>query len=208
MKKWFLFLLLLVCYTLNNSTVKADTNYKAFEEIELKTGKFLHDYSKSELKTYMKKVEKRKFIGWRIYEVHSNLPVSYKTETLFSYFNDGTTPITYDYSVKRKSSSSISLSSTGSIGLDLSGTVDKFKGGLNSSLKITNTEKIDEDFQEDFKTKVIVDPGTMLNLYILGEGTITNGVACYFFFWIKGSKGGYEIFTKTTQYYRLEKIRV
>ncbi len=208
MKKWFLFLFVVAYFTLNNSVIKADSNYKAFEEIELKSGKFLKDYTKSEMKTYMKKVEKRKFWGWRVHEVYSDLPVSYKTETLFSYFNDGTTPITYDYSIKKKNSSSISLSSTGSIGLDLSGTVEKFKGGLNSSLKITETEKIDEDFTEEFKTKVIVDPGTMLNLYILGEGKISNGVACNFYFWIKSSKGGYEVFIKTTQYYRLEKIRV
>lgn len=208
MKKWFLFLLVLLCITVNNSTLKADSDYKAYQEIELESGKFLSEYTEKEFKEYYKKVNKRKFFGWRVYEVHKDKKVTYKTETLFSYYNDGTTPIEYTYKRTKKESHSQSLSSTGSIGIDASGSVAKFKGGLSASLKITETEKYDASNQEETTYKASIDPGTMLNLYIAGEGKISNGVACKYVFWIRNKRGGYEVFTITTQYYRLEKIKI
>ena len=53
-----------------------------------------------------------------------------------------------------------------------------------------------------------VDPGTQANLYTYGEGKISNGVASRYFFWILLDKGGYEVFSVTTQYYRLEKTTI
>lgn len=208
MKKWFLFLLFLVFLTVNKSLIKANSDYKSYQEIDIKGGSFLSDYKDSELKKHYKKVNKRKFWGWRVNEVYADLKVDYKTETLFSYYNDGTTPFNYDYLYKKKESSSLSLSSTGSIKIDASGAIQKFKGGLNSSLSVTNTHKRSKDETEEFKVKVIVDPGTMLNLYVLGEGKITNGVAANYVCWIRTQRGGYEIFTVTTQYYKMEKIRI
>ena len=61
MKKWFLFLLVLLCMTVNNSTLKADSDYKAYQEIELESGKFLSEYTEKEFKEYYKKVNKRRF---------------------------------------------------------------------------------------------------------------------------------------------------
>ncbi|NLN51049.1 MAG: hypothetical protein GX149_05460 [Acholeplasmataceae bacterium] len=208
MKKWFLFLFIVICFTVSKSVVYADSNYKAFEDIELQSGKFLSEYSKSDYQTYYKKVNKRKFLGWRIYQVTDEAKVTYKTETLFSYYNDGYTPIEYNYEMKKKSTKSISLSATGSIDVKLSGTVEKFKGGLDQSLKITSAYKSESETQENIKLKISIDPGTMLNLYITGEGHISNGVAAHYIFWITHYKGGYEVFVVTTQYYRLEKVRV
>lgn len=208
MKKWFLFLLLLICLTIKNSTIKANSDYKSYQEIEVKGGVFLSDYKESDFKKHYKKVDKRKFWGWRINEVYTDLKVDYKTETLFSYYNDGTTPFNYDYSYKKNESSSLSLSSTGSIKIDASGSIQKFKGGLNSSLSVTSTKKRSKDETEEFKVKVTVDPGTMLNLYILGEGKLTNGVAANYFCWLRTQRGGFEVFTVTTQYYKMEKIKI
>ena len=157
---------------------------------------------------YYKKVSKRRFYGWRIYKVNTDVRVRYKTETLFSYFNDGDSPIKYTYQMKKKDVKQQSLSSTGSIGVSVSGSVDKFKAGLDESLKITQTSSHTKEMQEDFKLELQVDPGTMLNLYIMGEGKISNGVAAFYVFWLRNMRGGYEVFTITTQYYRLEKVRI
>lgn len=208
MKKWFLFLLILVFITIDKSTLKADSDYKAYQEITIFGGKFLSEYTNSEFKSYYKKVNKRKFWGWRVYEVNKDRPVVYKAETMFSYFNDGDSPIEYTYKHVKKDSKTRSLSATGSISVDVSGTVEKFKGGLNTSLKLTDTTKIDTSEQEETSLKTKIDPGTMLNLYIAGEGKISNGVACNYIFWIRREKGGYEVFTLTTQYYRLEKVKI
>ena len=42
----------------------------------------------------------------------------------------------------------------------------------------------------------------------MGEGLISNGVAANYLFWIRTAKGGYEVFTVTTQYYRLEMVKI
>lgn len=208
MKKWFLFLMLVLTFTIKESVVKADADYKSYEEITIYGGKFLSDFTDSELKKEYKKVDKRKFWGWRINEVNKDCKVVYKTETLFSYLNDGYSPINYEYSTKSKRTKSVSLSSTGTISIDLSGTVEKFKGGLSTSLKIVETEKEDFENIEETKLKTSVDPGTMLNLFIMGEGKITNGVAVNYRFWLKRYRGGFEVFTVTTQNFRLEKVKV
>lgn len=207
MKKIFLVLLFVFMFSFKVD-VKADSNYKSYESLTLDSGKLLSEYTSGEFKTYYKKVGKRRFYGWRIHKVNTDVKVRYKTETLFSYFNDGDTPIKYTYQMKKKDVKQQSLSSTGSISVSVGGTVDKFKAGLDESLKITQTSSHTKEMQEDFKLELQVDPGTMLNLYIMGEGKITNGVAAYYVFWLRNMRGGFEVFTITTQYYRLEKVRI
>ena len=208
MKKWFLFLFSVIGLTLSNTIIKADSNYKAYEELNLESGKLLSEFTSSDFTKHYKKVTKRKFYGWRINQVNTNIKVTYKTETLFSYYNDGYSEIEYTYEQTKKNTKTRSLSSTGSIGVNVSGTVDKFKGGLDGSLKITDSDTTTDLIEENYKLKVSVEPGTMLNLYIYGEGLISNGVAANYLFWIRTAKGGYEVFTVTTQYYRLEMVKI
>ncbi len=209
MKKWFLFLFILTLYTLKNSLeVKANSDYLAFEEIEIKNGEFLKDISKKELDKHYKKISKRQFYGWKTHNINVDKKVTYKTETLFSYHNDGTTPIKYSYSMKKKEVETRSLSSSGDIKVKVSGKMQKFDGNLDSQLKLSNTSTKSREVQEEYKIDLNVDPGTKLNLYIYGEGKITNGVAIHYMFWLVYKKGGYEVFTITTQYYRLEKVQI
>ncbi|MDY0209961.1 MAG: hypothetical protein RBQ91_00960 [Acholeplasma sp.] len=208
MKKWVLLVVVLLLITSRGVSLHADTDYQSFESIEITDGKFLKDYTKSEYKNYYKKVVKRRFAGWNVNIVHEDLKVTYKTETIFSYYNDGLTAIDYEYKFEGTKTTSRSITSSGQIGINASGTVKKFKGGLDASLKITSTEEESEKENETWKIKMQIDPGTMANLYIHGEGKITNGVAARYLFWFLLEKGGFEIFTVTTQYYRLEKVQV
>ncbi len=208
MKKWFLLLFVVAFFTIKRSVIKADSNYKAFQEMTIYDGVFLSDYTESDYKKYYKNVNKRRFFGWRVYPVTKSAKVKYKTETIFSYYNDGYTPIEYSYEMKKKNTKTRSLTSTGSIDVKTSATIDKFKGGLDESLKITSSSSESSETQENFKLKITIDPGTMLNLYITGEGHISNGVAANYIFWICRYKGGYEVFVVTTQYYRLEKTKI
>jgi len=208
MKKLMILLLFLVMFSIKNIDVKADSDYQAFESIEIYEGKFLKDYTKSEYKSYYKKVSKRKFAGWRINVVHEDLKVVYKTETIFSYYNDGTTSIKYEYKFEGTNTSSRSITSTGEIGINVTGPIKQFKGGLDAKLKITSTYETTNKETETFKMQMEIDPQTMTNLYIHGEGLITNGVACRYFMWIPFEKGGFEVFVITTQYYRMEKVKI
>ena len=188
--------------------VYADTAYHSFETLELTEGYLLSDYTNDDYSTFYKHVNKRKFAGWRVYTVHDDIKVSYITETLFSYYNDGYTPIEYSFELKSSSTTKISLSATGSIGLNNTKSTKGFKNNLEGELKLSSeyTQTIEEDmsYTIDFE----VDPGTQVDLYIYGEGKITNGVAARYLFWIRMNRGGYEIFTITTQYQRLEKKRI
>ncbi len=201
----------LLCFSvllLGTMNVYADSNYQAFEELEIDSGKLLSDFTSAEYRKYYKNVDKRKFFGWRVYPVHKDIGCSYVTETVFSYYNDGYTPFSYSYKVTEDSTSRLSLSATGSIGIKSTSTSAKFKNNLEGSLKLSAEYTSTTKKTETYELKIEVDPGTQVDLYIYGEGKITNGVAAYYAFWFRSSKGGYEVFVVTTQYTRLEKTRI
>lgn len=129
----------LALLSLSKTIIKADSDYQAFESIEIFEGKFLKQYTKDEYNTYYKKTNKRMFSGWRTYVVNDSSKVTYKTETIFSYYNDGKTAIDYEYKFEGSYSSSRSITSTGQIGVNLSGPIKKFKGGLDASLKVVSS---------------------------------------------------------------------
>jgi hypothetical protein len=184
------------------------SHYLGYERIEMSSGKLLADFTDKEYKTYYKKVKKLKFDGWRVYIVNDNTKASFISETLFSYYNDGYTPIEYEYKLERKRSQKIGLSSTGSIGLKSTETIPKFKNNLDAALKLSSEYIFNEEEKETYYLKFLVDPGTQVDLYVYGEGKVTNGVAARYSFFIRVAQGGFEIFVVTTEYQRLEKKKI
>lgn len=203
----FLLLLFLSLFCLTN-TAHADSNYRSYESLEISSGKLLNDFTAKEYKQYYKKVDKKKFMGWRTHKVHKDIECSYVTETLFSYYNDGYSAIKYEYNLDKKTTSKLSLSASGSIGIKSTSTKPTFKNNLDGSLKLSSDYTQTEEVKESYKVNLAVDAGTQVDLYIYGEGLITNGVAARYFFWIRVNRGGYEAFVVTTQYQRLEKSRI
>ena len=208
MKKYWILCLLVLVYGLQGIKIKADSDYLSFESITIYEGKFLSDYTEAEYKTYFKEVNKRRFAGWNVHYVYNDLKVIYKTKSIFSYYNDGTTAIEYNYKFESNYTTSRNITSTGTIGISMSGPIKKFKGNLDASLKITSTTETTRKETETWTVKMQVDPQTMANLFVMGEGKITNGVASRYLFWLELEKGGFEVFVITTQYYRLEKVKI
>ncbi len=209
MMKKIAFLILLCGFLFGTSNVSyGSTNYQSFESITVPSGSLLEDFSSDDYATYYKNVDKRKFMGWQIYKVNSNVKVTYISETLFSYYNDGYTAIDYTYKLDRKMSSKLGLSATGTIGVKTSSGTKAFKNNLDGSLKLSADYTISTEDKESYEISLKVDPGTQVDLYIYGEGKITNGVASRYFFWIRADRGGYEVFVVTTEYQRLEKKRI
>jgi len=188
--------------------VRADTGYQSYESITLSEGKMLENYTKDEYKDYYSHVNQRKFLGWRVYKVNSNIKLSYISETLFSYYNDGYTPIEYTYKLDRKVTSKLGLSASGTIGVDFKNDRKVFTFDLEAQLKLTAEYTVSSEDKESIEINLEVDPGTQVDLYIYGEGKITNGVAARYVFWIRANRGGFEVFIVTTQYQRLEKVRI
>ncbi|MDO9628814.1 MAG: hypothetical protein Q7I99_02845, partial [Acholeplasmataceae bacterium] len=51
----------------------AGTNYTSYESITVTEGNLLENFSKEDYTKYYKEVDKRKFSGWQIYKVSSNV---------------------------------------------------------------------------------------------------------------------------------------
>lgn len=188
--------------------VKASETYDTFQEVEISNGKMLKDYTDKEYKSYYKKVDKRKFWGWRTKVVHKDIKAKFVSETVFSYYNHGSTPITYKYQLNESKVNKYSISASGSIGYEMNGSGKKFKHKLDNELKINYTSNTTTSKEEETELEIVIDPYTVANLKIVGEGKITNGVAAYYIFWVRNQKGGFEYFVVTTQYPRLEVLPI
>jgi len=184
------------------------SSYQGYERIEMTSGKLLVDFTEKEYNSYYKQVHKLKLSGWRVYLVNENIKASFISETLFSYYNDGYTPIQYEYKLERKRSSKLGISATGNIGLKVGKDVPKFKNNLESAIKLSADYTLSHDEKETYHLSFLVDPGTQVDLYIYGEGRVTNGVAARYSLFIRVEKGGFEVFVVTTEYQRLEKKKI
>ncbi|HHX79402.1 MAG TPA: hypothetical protein GX695_06635 [Acholeplasmataceae bacterium] len=206
-KLLILFLMTSIFLFINNIDAKA-SHYTNFESITMTKGKMLSEFTSQEKKSYEKKVTPRKFMGWRTHTVNNRIKISYISETLFSYYNDGYTAIDYNYKLEETITQKFSFSATGSIGLkkDKSGT--GFKDGLDTSLKVNASFDQTKQSKETYEIKLKIDPGTRVDLYTYGEGRITNGYAARYVFWLRGNLGGFEYFEVTTSYQRLEKVKI
>ena len=197
--------LFLICIVKNVSAVE---DYNTFQEVDIYSGKMLDDYTTEEYNKYYKNVDKRKFWGWRTHVVNKNIKAKFVSETVFSYYNNGKTPITYKYELSKSVVNKYSISASGSIKYNINGEIKKFKNNLDAEVKINVTDETVTTTKEQNDLQIIIDPFTVANLKIVGEAKITNGVAAYYVLWIRTERGGFEYFVVTTQYPRLEVLPV
>lgn len=207
MKKIIIFSIFLFLLTFVKDA-KASENYDTFQEIEISSGKMLEDFTSSEYKKYYKNVDKRKFWGWRTHVVNKSIKAKFISETVFSYYNNGTTPITYKYELNSTKVNKYSVSGTGSIKTGVSGSTSKFKYNLDAEVKINVTDEKTQTTKEENSLEIKVDPKTVANLKVVGEAKITNGVGAYYMCWIRVQRGGFEYFVVSTQYPRLEVLPI
>ena len=208
LRKSWIFSLMVLVLMISSHSASAQSNYQSFQEIDLSEGKLLERFTDEEYQVYYKKVSKRKFWGWQIYYVNRNVETKYISETVFSYYNNGSSTIKYDYSLKESDVSKLSISGTGSISYSLNGTKNSFKHGLDSALKLETNYTSTATMEAKKDLSIDVEPNTVANLKIVGEGKLTNGVAARYIFWIRTHQGGFEYFMITTQYPRLEVLPI
>ena len=207
MKKLLILSIFLFLFMVNKS-VAASESYDTFQEIELSAGMLLRDYTDEDYTKYCASVDQRKFWGWNVRMVNSNVKAKFLSETVFSYYNNGNTPITYEYELSKTIVNKFSISSTGTIKYKMEGNVAKFKNNLDSEVKINVSDETVTTTKEENTLQIVIDPKTVANLKVVGEGRVTNGVAAYYVFWIRTQRGGFEYFVVTTQYPRLEVLPI
>jgi len=209
MRKLFLASLVALLLALATKSVAAG-EYLAYQEIAFEHDgpRLLDDYTDRMYEKYYKKVKKRRFWGWRVHTAYETETVYFIKETLYVIKNEGETPITETFRFETSDTVKKQYNVSGSIGLTAAGTVKGFKLNLEQELDHSITATTTNVYEEEFNIKVLVDPGTILTVQIKGEGNLSNGVANYFIFWKSVHKGGWEVFTVTTEYYSLEKLRI
>lgn len=205
MKKVYIFFFILFLSSFINNQLEAKSYYE--ELIDYK-GTFLKDFTDDDYDSYYSKISKRKFSGWRIYYVNKEEDITYKKETIFSYYNDGYTAIDYDYKSETKKETKLSYEVSGDIKLKTKNKTTKLEKSLENSISFDFSSESSEEAKETIELSIKIDPQTKVNLYIIGEGTVTNGVAIKYLFFFKNKKGGFEIFEPISEYARLEKIRI
>lgn len=207
MKKLFLFSLLLFFVSGSNKVLG---DYHTYQEITVKNQGMvmLEKYSQSEYIEYYSRLGKKKFWGWRTFTAFSDEEVYFTRDTLYVIVNEGTSAIKQEITFTRESVVTKQFGVSGSLGVKGSGTAKKFKLGLEAKIEgdYSVTEK--NTVEEEYQLSIEVDPMTKLEIKIMGEGKVTNGVAKYYRFWCEAKKGGFEIFVVTTEYYSLVKEKI
>jgi len=186
------------------------SEYLSYQETEFEHSgmRFLDKYTDKMYETLYKKVNKRKFWGWRTYTKYKTEKLYYTKETLYVIYNDGETPITETFRFETGNTVKKQYNVSGSIGLDVNGLVEGFKLGLDTKLDHSITATTTDSIEEEINIKVFVDPSTKLLVQIKGEGKVSNGVASYYAFWRRIRQGGWEVFTITTEYYSIVKVPI
>ena len=209
MKKLSIMILILMVLTSHSLNLMA-SEYKTYEEVTFKSSSYdlLEDYSETDYELAYEEIDKRRFWGWRTHTVLNNVKVSYKKETLMIIRNEGTSAIEKDYTFKSKTTNATQLSASGSIGIEAKGPIQSFKTGLDSELEFSVDSKTHTSEEEIIEISIDIDPMTELKIEVYGEGKVTNGVGKLYRFFRNTKKGGWEVFTVTSQYYSIEKVMI
>lgn len=204
-KLWFFALFYLSFFVLCNS-VHADTgDYTTYSVIKLSKGSLLEEFTDQQIEEYQKKCNKRKWMGWRTYTVNNKVQATFISDTIYSFYNDGPSKIDYELTTVASCNTKTAISATGSLSYSLKGDIKKFKNGLDSALKMEGSYNKISEVKETEKISLDVDPYTEVKIYMTGNAKVTNGYAKRYVWWIGCESGGFEYFTITNLYTRIEK---
>ena len=202
MKRNIMIILCICMMVISSQSVFGYADFQDFSKVG--HGKVLSEFNKSDYDIAYKKLGSNAFLGWKHYYVTEDLKVKYISETLFSYYNNGKSAISYNYKASKKTISSYKLSVSGGVKLQTQKDNKIFGNGLTANLNMDYVYDNKTEDTETYDIKVSIEPTTQMVLYLYGEGKISNGVAKNYLFWIEVAKGGFEIFVVTTHYQRLE----
>ncbi|MDD3126778.1 MAG: hypothetical protein PHT27_04100 [Candidatus Izemoplasmatales bacterium] len=210
MKKVGLLAIIVMLYAITSVVFVSAAEYGSYQSIvfENENAKLLKQFTQEEYKNYYGQIPKHYFMGWKILTVNKEQPVDFVSETKLKIYNRGYSTIKHDITLTSKVESKYQISASGSISISVNGNVKKFKGGLDGDIKASVNYETKTSSSEEYVFKISVDPGTYITIITKGEGYVNNGVAKSYFFWILTSKGGWETFVVTTEYYEIIKERI
>ena len=206
MKKIFILSCFLIVLVFNTHPVSA-ADYLAYQTMSFEKGrhKLLHQYSDFEVDQMMRQLDGRRFFGWRTHTEVRHQKVTYLKETMMVIENGGLTTIEKSFFIKQTEQARIQLNTSGTIRLKGEGKIKTFDMGLDTTLNVSRSSDTTYFFEERTDIRIKVDPQTRVSVEIHGEGYVSNGVGSYYAFWRNIRRGGWEVFTVSTEFYSIVK---
>jgi len=210
MKKLFISLLFAFMIGIVSILNVSAEEYQNYQEIVFDNdeAKLLKDFSDSEYRSALRRIGKKKFIGWRINVITEDEEIEFVSETKLKIYNNGFSTIKHEITLETEEETKYQLSATGQIKVGVDGKVKQFKGSIDADIKASVSYSSVKTSSEKYEFEIIVDPLTYVKIITRGKGIINNGVGKYYFFWFQTKKGGWETFTLTTEYYEIVKERI
>lgn len=206
-KIWGLVLLMLCLIYLDAPKAQAAEEYNGYSEVIMQEGKLLANFTDAEYEEYYSKINNRLFWGWNIYIVNQNVPCTYINKTVYETTNTGSETITYEINVTTEQEIRTIISASGSISYGLSGSSEKkFKHDLDAKVSLDYKYQNTESNTKTEKLKIPVEGRTKLLVTVVGTGMVTNGVGSYYICWFENCRGGFEYFTITNEFQKIEKV--
>ena len=202
-------LIILIIFS-NKSYAATNTSgdYLSYAALNCNSGKLIRDYSKSTINDYLKQTKKRGFDCWNYITLTKNTKADFISEMIYSFYNSGTTPISYKVDIEKQVTTKTQFSLTGSLEFEISGKTKEISSGLDKAVKVDTSYVEQTLVKNNEKLSIDIDPNTLCVIYIEGSGLLTNGVASRYLLWICIESGTFEFFTITNSYLRIEKIKL
>lgn len=207
-KIWFFILLFSVLIYHNTTKVEAESEYGGYSEVIMQEGKLLDNFTEAEYNAYYPEVDKVQFWGWRVNIVNKNVPCTYIKNTVYETANEGDEIITHEIDITTEQEIRTILNASGSISYNTKGDSKKFKHDLDVKVSLEYKYQNTESNKRTEKLKIPVEGKTKLLVTIVGSGYVTNGVGVYYMAWFKNQRGGFEYFTITNEFQKIEKVSI
>ena len=211
MKKiiFFLFVVNFLILPLSFLDVYAeDSDYLAYIELIMSTGKLIRNYTTEEMTELKKKTEQFAFFGITIAKDNVGTKATYISSIVVSFENSGTSAIELTKEIQVETNQKISFSTGGQISGGIGGNLKKIKGELAAKADVKYSEERSQSVKEKKTMKIKIEPNTKMILYLTGDLLVYNGCFSYYSFFIREFSAAYEFVILNTQYERLEQAKI
>lgn len=201
-----LFAIAFIIFPLTTVSVKASsTEYLAYSEIIMSSGKLLRDFTKEEMDDALKHTEGNYCFTIKIYPVNKNVRATYISQTVMSYYNTSGTDVTFTKLIEVETNQKVSFNTGGSLSASASGNIKKVKAEAAAKGNVSYSKQQEKSYKEKLEEKFVIEAGSSIIVYLTGSLIISNGVASVYDFFYRLCYGGYEFVTITEQYTRVVK---
>ena len=185
-----------------------DSDYLAYIEVVMSTGKLIRNYTRDELNDLKEKSQMLTFFGYALAKDNVGTKASYISSIVVSFENSGPSTIEISKEIQVETNQKISFSSGGQVSGGIGGNIKKVKAELAAKADIKYSEERSQSVKEKKTMKISIEPNTKMILYLTGDMLVYNGCFTYYAFFIKQYSAAYEFVILNTQYERLEQAKI